>query len=399
MLTGHKAKRFVIEQRRQGADRRAATAAKCASPFDVLLCAVGRVAEHRRLRAGGARHRHHASSAPWRPTNICRPSIPTSTPAATWPARISSRTPPRTRPGTRAVNALFGALQEIPRRLLGDSVGTFTDPEVARVGLNETEAQGEGHRLRGHAYGIDDLDRAIADEEAHGMVKVLTVPGKDRILGATIVGEHAGDLIVEFITRDEARHRAEQDPRHHPHLSDAGRSQQVCRRRWKRAHAPQRLLRWVERYHAWSAGVNVRAEPSEASTLHRHPGAERSAAHRARAARAAAAARARPRGDRGRRRQRRWHARSWRRRWRDRVIGAQRGRAQPDERRRARRARRRAAVPACGHAAAGRCGRDLVLEALRASRTLLGPLRRAHRQRAHPLLRLVARDDEPALAR
>ena len=77
---------------------------------------------------------------------------------------------------------------------------TFTDPEVARVGLNETEAKEKGIAYEVTTYDIDDLDRAIADGEAHGVVKVLTVPGKDKILGATIVGEHAGDLIAEYVT-------------------------------------------------------------------------------------------------------------------------------------------------------------------------------------------------------
>ena len=77
---------------------------------------------------------------------------------------------------------------------------TFTEPEVARVGLNETEAKEKNIPYEVTTYGIDDLDRAIADGEAQGVVKVLTVPGKDRILGVTIAGEHAGDLIVEYIT-------------------------------------------------------------------------------------------------------------------------------------------------------------------------------------------------------
>ncbi len=76
---------------------------------------------------------------------------------------------------------------------------TFTEPEVARVGLNETEAKEKNIAYTATVYGIDDLDRAIADEEAHGMVKVLTQPGTDRILGVTIVGEHAGDLIAEYV--------------------------------------------------------------------------------------------------------------------------------------------------------------------------------------------------------
>jgi pyruvate/2-oxoglutarate dehydrogenase complex dihydrolipoamide dehydrogenase (E3) component len=76
---------------------------------------------------------------------------------------------------------------------------TFTEPDVARVGLNETEAREKNIACTATVYGIDDLDRAIADEEAHGFVKVLTQPGTDRILGVTIVGEHAGDLIAEYV--------------------------------------------------------------------------------------------------------------------------------------------------------------------------------------------------------
>ena len=76
---------------------------------------------------------------------------------------------------------------------------TFTEPEVARVGLNETEAREKGIACTVTTYGIDDLDRAIADSEAHGFVKVLTLPGTDKIAGVTIVGEHAGDLIAEYV--------------------------------------------------------------------------------------------------------------------------------------------------------------------------------------------------------
>ncbi len=80
-------------------------------------------------------------------------------------------------------------------------------------------------------YGIDDLDRAIADGEADGFVKVLTVPGTDKILGVTIVGEHAGDLIAEYVLAMKHGPGTEQDSRHDSHLSDAGRGQQVRRRR------------------------------------------------------------------------------------------------------------------------------------------------------------------------
>ena len=100
---------------------------------------------------------------------------------------------------TAAVNALFGRFRTFKADYRVIPWTTFTDPEVARVGLSETEAR---ERKIPHAvtrYGIDDLDRAIADGEAHGFVKVLTAPGTDRILGVTIVGEHAGDLLAEYV--------------------------------------------------------------------------------------------------------------------------------------------------------------------------------------------------------
>ena len=98
-----------------------------------------------------------------------------------------------------AVNALFGTFRKFKADYSVIPWATFTEPEVARVGLNETEAKEKGIAYAAFVYGIDDLDRAIADSEAHGMVKVLTAPGSDRILGVTIVGEHAGDLIAEYV--------------------------------------------------------------------------------------------------------------------------------------------------------------------------------------------------------
>jgi pyruvate/2-oxoglutarate dehydrogenase complex dihydrolipoamide dehydrogenase (E3) component len=128
---------------------------------------------------------------------------------------------------------------------------TFTEPEVARVGLNETEAKEKNVAYEVTTYGLDDLDRAIADEEAHGFVKVLTVPGKDRILGATIVGDHAADLIVEFILA--MRHGLGLNKllgtiHIYPTLVEANK---YAAGQWKREHAPQRVLAWLERYHAW----------------------------------------------------------------------------------------------------------------------------------------------------
>jgi pyruvate/2-oxoglutarate dehydrogenase complex dihydrolipoamide dehydrogenase (E3) component len=128
---------------------------------------------------------------------------------------------------------------------------TFTDPEVARVGLSEMEAEALGVACEVTRYGIDDLDRAIADGTAHGFVKVLTVPGKDRILGVTIVGEHAGDLLAEYVLAMKHGLGLNQilgTIHTYPTLSEANKYAAGV---WKRAHAPRRLLRWVERYHAW----------------------------------------------------------------------------------------------------------------------------------------------------
>jgi len=150
-----------------------------------------------------------------------------------------------------SVNALFGSLRRFKADFSVIPWAIFTDPEVARVGLNEIEAREKGIAFEVTTYGIDDLDRAIADGEAHGMVKVLTVPGKDRILGATIVGEHAGDLIIEFIAA--MRHGFGLNKilgtiHIYPTLAEANK---YVAGNWKRAHAPQQALAWAERFHAW----------------------------------------------------------------------------------------------------------------------------------------------------
>jgi pyruvate/2-oxoglutarate dehydrogenase complex dihydrolipoamide dehydrogenase (E3) component/uncharacterized membrane protein YdjX (TVP38/TMEM64 family) len=154
-----------------------------------------------------------------------------------------------------SINALFSGL----RRLRADySVipwATFTDPEVARVGLNETQAREQGVPYEVTTYGIDELDRAIADEAAHGLVKVLTVPGKDRILGVTIVGEHAGDLISEFVLA--MRHRLGLNKilstiHVYPTFPEANK---YAAGNWRRAHAPERILAALERFHSWRRGA------------------------------------------------------------------------------------------------------------------------------------------------
>jgi pyruvate/2-oxoglutarate dehydrogenase complex dihydrolipoamide dehydrogenase (E3) component/uncharacterized membrane protein YdjX (TVP38/TMEM64 family) len=154
-----------------------------------------------------------------------------------------------------AVNALFGGLKKFSADYSVIPWATFTDPEVARVGLNETEAKEKGIPHEITTYGIEDLDRAIADGEAHGLVKVLTVPGKDRILGVTIAGEHAGDLIVEYISAMKngiGLNRILGTIHIYPTLAEANK---YAAGNWKKAHAPKRLLAWAGRYHAWRRGA------------------------------------------------------------------------------------------------------------------------------------------------
>lgn len=153
-----------------------------------------------------------------------------------------------------AVNALFGDFKKFKADYSVISWATFIEPEVARVGLNEQEAHEQKIAYEVTKYGIDDLDRAIADGTAHGFVKVLTVPGKDKILGVTIVGEHAGDLLAEFVLAMKhglGLNKILGTIHTYPTLAEANK---YAAGEWKRAHAPQRILAWLERYHAWKRG-------------------------------------------------------------------------------------------------------------------------------------------------
>ena len=153
-----------------------------------------------------------------------------------------------------AVNALFAPFRKFRVDYSVIPWATFTDPEVARVGLNETEARQQSVPYEVSVYGMDELDRAIADGTAHGMVKVLTAPRSDRILGATIVAEHAGELIVEFIAAMKhgiGLKKVLATIHIYPTLAEANK---YAAGMWRKAHAPEKLLRTVERFHAWMRG-------------------------------------------------------------------------------------------------------------------------------------------------
>ncbi|GAB2626252.1 FAD-dependent oxidoreductase [Novilysobacter erysipheiresistens] len=131
---------------------------------------------------------------------------------------------------------------------------TFTEPEVARVGLSEDEAGERGIEVEVTRYGIDDLDRAIVDGVDRGFVKVLTAPGKDRILGATIVGEHAAELLAEFVLAMKhgiGLNKLLGTIHIYPTLAEANK---YAAGNWKRARAPERVLRWAGRFFDWRRG-------------------------------------------------------------------------------------------------------------------------------------------------
>ena len=153
-----------------------------------------------------------------------------------------------------AVNSLFGTFKKFRADYRVIPWATFTDPEVARVGLNEIEAKEQNIPYEVTTYGIDDLDRAIADSSDYGLVKVLTVPGKDKILGVTIVGEHAGDLIAEYVLAMKYKlglNKILGTIHIYPTLAE---SNKYVAGEWKRAHQPETVLKWIEKYHAWRRG-------------------------------------------------------------------------------------------------------------------------------------------------
>jgi pyruvate/2-oxoglutarate dehydrogenase complex dihydrolipoamide dehydrogenase (E3) component/uncharacterized membrane protein YdjX (TVP38/TMEM64 family) len=244
--TGHKAKQF-------NADKTLVCENGAVIGFDALLCALGRVARTKgygleELGIGVSKSRtvetneflQTAYPNIYACGDVAGPYQFTHTAAhQAWYA---------------SVNALFGSFKKFRADYSVVPWATFTDPELARVGLNETEARERGVAYEVTTYGVDELDRAIVDEAAHGKVKVLTAPGSDRVLGATVAAEHAGEIISEFVTA--MRHGLGLNKilgtiHIYPTFAEANK---YAAGAWKKAHAPERLLARIERLHAWLRG-------------------------------------------------------------------------------------------------------------------------------------------------
>jgi pyruvate/2-oxoglutarate dehydrogenase complex dihydrolipoamide dehydrogenase (E3) component/uncharacterized membrane protein YdjX (TVP38/TMEM64 family) len=250
VLTGHKAlrcekigdDRFIIVEA-GGQEKRIG--------FDLLLCAVGRVA---RLQGFGLEDLGIPVNRTVMVNEYLETIYPNILAAGDVAGPFQFTHTAAHQAWYAAVNGLFGSFKKFRCDYSVIPWCTFIDPEVARVGLNEQEAREKGVAYELTRYGIDDLDRAIADSAAHGWVKVLTVPGKDKILGVTIVGVHAGDLLAEYVLAMKhglGLNKILGTIHTYPTLAEANK---YAAGEWKRAHQPLGLLRWVGRVHAWRRG-------------------------------------------------------------------------------------------------------------------------------------------------
>ena len=252
VLTGHKAKQFLVENggkvllaERDGQDVRIA--------FDEVLVAVGRVANTtgyglEELGIGTTRARTVETDEY---LQTIYPNIVACGDVA-GPFQFTHSAAHQA--WYAAVNALFGRFRRFRTDYRVIPWTTFTEPEVARVGLNEQEAKEKGVAHTVTVYGIDDLDRAIADEEAHGFVKVLTAPGTDRILGVTIVGEHAGDLLAEYVLAMKhglGLNRILGTIHVYPTLAEANK---YAAGAWKRGTVTQGQWAFLSAFQAWQRG-------------------------------------------------------------------------------------------------------------------------------------------------
>ena len=217
--------------------------------YDALICAVGRRA---RLTGYGLENLDIATDRPLEVNDFLQTQYPNIYVAGDVAGSYQFTHTAAHQAWYAAVNSLFGRFKKFRVDYSVIPWATFTDPEVARVGLSEQEAKEQGIEYDVTRFEMEELDRAIADTATHGFVKVLTVPGKDRILGVVIVGEHAGDLLAEFVLAMKYKlglNKVLGTIHTYPTLAEANK---YVAGEWKRANAPEGLLKWVEKYHNWA---------------------------------------------------------------------------------------------------------------------------------------------------
>ncbi len=247
VLTGHKALRCEKDGERKFIVVEAAGQTQRIQ-FDVLLCAVGRIA---RLKGYGLEDLGIPVGRTIETNEYLETIYPNIFAAGDVAGPYQFTHTAAHQAWYASVNALFGSFKKFKVDYSVIPWATFIDPEVARVGLNEQEAKEKGIAYEVTRYGLGDLDRAIADSAAHGFVKVLTVPGKDKILGVTIVGLHAGDLLAEYalaMKHGLGLNKILGTIHTYPTLAEANK---YAAGEWKRNHQPHKVLEWLRRFHAW----------------------------------------------------------------------------------------------------------------------------------------------------
>jgi pyruvate/2-oxoglutarate dehydrogenase complex dihydrolipoamide dehydrogenase (E3) component/uncharacterized membrane protein YdjX (TVP38/TMEM64 family) len=247
VLTGHKAVR--IEGRTLIAEH---DGAEFAVPFDALIVAIGRKA---RLKGFGLEDIGVDTANTVVTDEFLATKFPNIFAAGDVAGPYQFTHTASHQAWYASVNALFGTFRKFKADYRVIPAVTFLDPEVARVGLNEREAAEQGIAVEVTRYELDDLDRAIAESETRGFVKVLTpAGGKDTVLGVTIVGAHAGELLAEYVLAMKhgiGLNKILGTIHAYPTMVEANK---FAAGNWKKAHKPEGLLRWVERYHAWMRG-------------------------------------------------------------------------------------------------------------------------------------------------
>ncbi|TAD75267.1 MAG: pyridine nucleotide-disulfide oxidoreductase [Sphingomonadales bacterium] len=247
VLTGHKAVR--IEGRTLIAEH---GGAEVAVPFDTLIVAIGRKA---RLTGFGLEDIGVDTAKTVVTDEFLATKFPNIFAAGDVAGPYQFTHTASHQAWYASVNALFGTFRKFKADYRVIPAVTFLDPEVARVGINEREAAEQGIAVEVTRYELDDLDRAIAESETKGFVKVLTpAGGKDKVLGATIVGAHAGELLAEYVLAMKygiGLNKILGTIHSYPTMAEANK---FAAGNWKKAHKPEGLLGWVERYHAWRRG-------------------------------------------------------------------------------------------------------------------------------------------------
>ena len=243
VLTGHRAAR--VEPGRLIADR---DDSEVAIEFDVLIVAVGRAA---RLTGYGLEDIGIDTTKTVVTDDFLATRFPNIYAAGDVAGPYQFTHTASHQAWFASVNALFGQFKRFKADYRVIPAVTFLDPEIARVGLNEREAREQGVEYEVTRYELDGLDRAIADSERQGFVKVLTPPGKDTILGATIVGAHAGELLAEYVLA--MKHKLGLNKilgtiHSYPTMAEANK---FAAGEWKKKHKPEALLALVKKYHAW----------------------------------------------------------------------------------------------------------------------------------------------------